>query len=187
MLDDLQQIGAARQERSRKRKFCARGSDPRTGDHPGNCRVRSSVSKIDQYRDLRNGILAVTPMRCSLGRCKLPDAKVKLLHRRRPTVDLNFAVAQLSRVLQIVEAMTHPDCPSLQNPSTLALIRIPSNGHSLSGEKYIMITCPECLRTFPQVLGEFICPIHETGYVHCRSLIHFAMAEPSAEASPPVF
>jgi hypothetical protein len=35
----------------------------------------------------------------------------------------------------------------------------------------VMITCPECLRTFPQVLGEGICLIHETGCVHCRSLI----------------
>jgi hypothetical protein len=121
------------------------------------------------------------------GKVQVARRESKAPYRRRPSVDLNVAGAYLSRVLQIVEAMTHPDCPSLQNPSTLALIRIPSNGHSLSGEKYIMITCPECLRTFPQVLGEFICPIHETGYVHCRSLIHFAMAEPSAEASPPVF
>jgi len=112
------------------------------------------------------------------GKVQVARRESKAPYRRRPSVDSNVAVAQLSRVLQMVEAMTYPDCPSLQDPGTLALIRIPGNGHSLSGEKYIMITCPECLRTFPQVLGEFICPIHETGCVHCRSLIHFAIVEP---------
>jgi hypothetical protein len=69
----------------------------------------------------------------------------------------------------------------------LALTRIPNNGYGPSLEKYLMITCPECLRTFPQVLGEFICPLREPGCVHCRSLIHLAIVEPSAQASPPVF
>ena len=112
------------------------------------------------------------------GKVQVARRESKAPYRRRPSVDSNVVVAQFSRVLQMVEAMTYPDCPSLQDPGTLALIRIPGNGHSLSGEKYIMITCPECLRTFPQALGEFICPIHETGCVHCRSLIHFAIVEP---------
>ena len=76
----------------------------------------------------------------------------------------------LHSLLQIVEAMTHPECPSVQHPSTLAPIWIPSNGHDPSGEAYVMITCPECLRTFPQVLGEAICLIHETG---CIPLLQF--------------
>jgi CheY-like chemotaxis protein len=90
----------------------------------------------------------------------------------------------LRSLLRIVEVMTHPEWPPLQHPSTLAPIWIPSNGHDPSGEKYVMITCPECLRTFPQVLGEAICLIHETGCVHCSSLIHFAIVQPSAPASP---
>ena len=121
------------------------------------------------------------------GKVQVARRESKAPYRRRRSVDSNDAVAHLSRVLQIVEAMTHPDCPFLQDPSTLALIRIPHNGHGPSGEKYIMITCPGCLRTFPQVLGEFICPIHDTGCVHCRSLIHFAIVELSTQASPPVF
>lgn len=121
------------------------------------------------------------------GKVQVARSESKASYRRRRSVDSNVAVGHLSRVLQIVEAMTQPDCPSLQDPSTLTLVRIPHNGHGLRGEKYIMITCPECLRTFPQVLGEFICPIHKTGCVHCRSLIHFTIVEPSAQASPPVF
>jgi hypothetical protein len=88
------------------------------------------VSKIDQYGDLRNGILPLTSHVMLSGKVQVARCESKAPYRRRPSVDLNVAVAQLSRVLQMVEAMTYPDCPSLQDPSTLALIRIPGNGHS---------------------------------------------------------
>ena len=88
-------------------------------------------------------------------------------------------------LLQIVEAMTHPErLPSLRHPSTSAPIWIPRNGHDPSGEAYVMITCPECLRSFPQVLDEAICSIHEAGCVHCSSLIHYAIVQPTDPASP---
>jgi hypothetical protein len=80
------------------------------------------------------------------GKEQVARRESKAPSRRRPSVDLHVAVAQLSRVLQMVEAMTYRDCTSLQDPSAFALIRIPGNGHCLSGEKYIVITCPECLR-----------------------------------------
>ena len=70
------------------------------------------------------------------GKEQVARRESKAPYRRRPSVDLHVAVAQLSRVLQMVEAMT------------------------------------------------YICPIHETGCVHCRSLIHFAIVELSAQASP---
>jgi len=38
-----------------------------------------------------------------------------------------------------------------------------------------MITCPECLRTFPQVFGNGIHTIYEIGCVYCHSLIHYAI------------
>jgi hypothetical protein len=50
-----------------------------------------------------------------------------------------------------------------------------------------MIACPECLRTFPQVLGKAISPIHETACIHCSSLIHYAIVQPMNPASPQVF
>jgi CheY-like chemotaxis protein len=88
-------------------------------------------------------------------------------------------------LLQIVEAMTHPErLPSLRHPSTSAPIWIPRNGHDPSGEAYVMITCPECLRSFPQVLDEAICSIHEAGCVYCSSLIHYAIVQPTDPASP---
>jgi CheY-like chemotaxis protein len=93
----------------------------------------------------------------------------------------------LGSLLQIVEAVTHPERPTIQLPSRLAPIWIQSNGHDHSGEAYVMIACPECLRTFPQVLGKAISPIYETACVHCSSLIHYAIVQPMNLASPQAF
>lgn len=93
----------------------------------------------------------------------------------------------LGSLLQIVEAVTHPERPTIQLPSRLAPIWIQSNGHDPSGEAYVVIACPECLRTFPQVLGKAISPIYETACVHCSSLIHFAIVQPMNPASPQAF
>ena len=94
----------------------------------------------------------------------------------------------LESLLQIVEAMTRPEqLLSLQHSSTLAPIWIPRNGHDPSGEAYVMITCPECLRTFPQILDEGIRSILETGCVYCSSLIHYAIVQPTDPKSPQAF
>jgi CheY-like chemotaxis protein len=93
----------------------------------------------------------------------------------------------LGSLLQIVEAVTHPERPTIQLPSRLAPIWIQSNGHDPSGEAYVMIACPECLRTFPQVLGKAISPIYETACVHCSSLIHYAIVQPMNPESPQAF
>ena len=93
----------------------------------------------------------------------------------------------LGSLLQIVEAVTHPERPAIQLPSKLAPIWIQSNGHDPSGEAYVVIACPECLRTFPQVLGKAISPIRETACVHCSSLIHYAIVQPMNPAAPQVF
>jgi len=96
--------------------------------------------------------------------------------------------ANLGSLLQIVEAMTRQErSPSLQHSNMLAPIWIPRNGHDPSGEAYVMITCPECLRTFPQVLDEAICAIQETGCVYCSSLVHYAIVQPADPASPQAF
>lgn len=82
-------------------------------------------------------------------------------------------------LLEIVRAMAQTDRSSVQHSRTLAPIWIPKNGHDPSGEDYVMVTCPECLRTFPQVLGEAGHPIRETGCVHCLSLIRYAIVQPA--------
>jgi DNA-binding NtrC family response regulator len=53
-------------------------------------------------------------------------------------------------LLQIIKTMTEMKRPpSFQRPNTLAPIWIPRNGHDPSGEEYVMIACPECMRSSP--------------------------------------
>ncbi len=67
-----------------------------------------------------------------------------------PTPSMKKAT-NLESLLQIVEAMTRSERQSsLQHSSTMAPIWIPRNGHDPSGDAYVVITCPECLRTFSQ-------------------------------------
>jgi CheY-like chemotaxis protein len=94
----------------------------------------------------------------------------------------------VASLLQIVKAMTDPERPPpVQHPNTLAPVWVPRNRHDPSGEAYVMVTCPECLRTFPQVLGETICPVQETGCIYCYTLIHYAIVQPTDPASPQAF
>ncbi|MGC1295595.1 MAG: response regulator [Alloacidobacterium sp.] len=91
-------------------------------------------------------------------------------------------------LLQMVEIMAQSERPpSFQHLSMLAPIWIPRNGHDPSGEAYVIITCPECLRTFPQVFGEGLHPIYETGCVYCHSLIHYAIVQRTDPATPQTF
>lgn len=66
----------------------------------------------------------------------------------------------------------------------LTPIWIPRNVYDPSGQAYVMITCSECLRTFPQVFVEDIRPIYETGCVYCQSLIHYAIVQPTDPITP---
>jgi CheY-like chemotaxis protein len=52
------------------------------------------------------------------------------------------------------------------------------NGHNPSGESYVTLTCPECLRTFPQALDGSSRQIHRTGCVHCHNEVDFAIVQP---------
>lgn len=82
-------------------------------------------------------------------------------------------------LLRMVGAMTQSQPGShLDRPSALAPIWIPRNGHDHSGEPYVMVTCTECLRTFPQVLGKCFEGIHEAECVYCSNSIHYAIVQP---------
>jgi CheY-like chemotaxis protein len=94
----------------------------------------------------------------------------------------------LGFLLRIVHDMTQPGWqPSLRSSDKLAPIWIPRNGHNPAGEAYVMITCSECLRTFPQVLSTAQCLIHETACVHCSTLVHYAILQRTDPASPQAF
>ena len=96
--------------------------------------------------------------------------------------------AGLGYLIQIVKAMTHPDrLPAYRNPSILAPIWIAKNGHNTAGQPYILVPCPECLRTFPEILSDTEDLIHATTCAYCLSLIHYAILLPTDPASPQAF
>ena len=88
--------------------------------------------------------------------------------------------SNLNALMKMLKVMSSPEkLRRLRHPFELTPIWIPRNGHDPSGQAYVMITCPECLRTFPQVFLEGVHPIYETGCVYCRNLIHYAIVQPT--------
>lgn len=80
-------------------------------------------------------------------------------------------------LLNAVEMMTH--APNLPVPGfslrSDAPIWIPTNDHDPSAEPYVMISCPECLRIFPQVLDENAPSTRNTKCAHCSNPIEYAI------------
>jgi CheY-like chemotaxis protein len=81
-----------------------------------------------------------------------------------------------SFLLRTVEAMTRPRRSVAAHPRrSPAPIWIPTNGHNPSGEPYVVISCPECLRTFPQGLDKSAAPMLDTKCTHCLTPIRYAI------------
>jgi len=96
--------------------------------------------------------------------------------------------AGLGVLLRVIHDMTQlKHQPYLRALGKLAPIWIPRNGHNPVGEAYVMITCPECLRSFPQVLSAALCLVHETTCVYCSNSIHYAIIQPTDPAAPQDF
>jgi len=95
--------------------------------------------------------------------------------------------SNLKTLLEVVEAINRQGKPPTRHIDTTAPIWIQTNGCDSSGTACITIACPECLRTFPQVLGTGNCLVHTTDCAHCHSLIHYAIVQPTDPASPQAF
>jgi CheY-like chemotaxis protein len=81
-----------------------------------------------------------------------------------------------SLLLRIVQTMTRPPRSLvIHPPRTNAPIWIPTNGHNPSGEPYVLISCPECLRAFPQVPDKSAATMLDTKCTWCSSPIHYAI------------
>ncbi|MGB0122033.1 MAG: response regulator [Silvibacterium sp.] len=87
-------------------------------------------------------------------------------------------------LLQLIETMSpsREKWRSPQHQSERTPIWLPRNGHHL-GDAYVMISCPECLRAFPQVLGDFPGLVHQTDCAFCHSLIDYAIVQPADSIS----
>jgi CheY-like chemotaxis protein len=86
------------------------------------------------------------------------------------------ALLRLMETLPQVERKAHPPT------SPDELLWIHHNSHDLSPDASVTITCPECLRTFPQTLGTGYLK-RKTDCVYCRCSIHYAIVQ-HAERMP---
>src|SRR5580658_10440736 len=56
-------------------------------------------------------------------------------------------------LLKILESLPWPERMASKPPAAPTPIWIARNGYSASGEAYVTLECPECLRSFPEVLS----------------------------------
>jgi hypothetical protein len=92
----------------------------------------------------------------------------------------------IASLVQIVDGVAQrPSPPSSRDPNALAPIWILGNGHDSAGRAQVVLACPECLRTFPHLLGEGITQIHQTGCVYCCTAIYYAVVQDTAPATLP--
>lgn len=86
--------------------------------------------------------------------------------------------SNLADLLQIADAMSRPDrSQTRHSQGVMAPIWIPKNGHNSLGKSFVVITCPECLRTFTELLGESNVSVQKTGCVYCGNSIHYAIVQ----------
>lgn len=82
-------------------------------------------------------------------------------------------------LVRIIESLTPPKrmLPSTFPPDVPVVIQ--RNGHDASGEAYVTITCPECLRSFSQPAGGSVSAVRKANCIHCRKSIPYTIAEPA--------
>lgn len=85
----------------------------------------------------------------------------------------------IARLLEQVATLARPDwVRTLDCPYPSAPIWFPRNGHNSSGAPFITISCPSCLRSFPEVVNEANAHIHEADCTHCGTRIPYAIVPP---------
>jgi CheY-like chemotaxis protein len=87
--------------------------------------------------------------------------------------------SSMGSLLRIMGTLPQPDRLPQYHPTALAPVWIQVKGPDNSEGAYATISCPECLRTFPQALDGSIMSMGETDCIFCSSSIHYAIAQPT--------
>ena len=82
-------------------------------------------------------------------------------------------------LFKIMESLAAPMRMPVRQPSPTMPLFIQRNGHDASGEPYVTIACPECLRPFNQFVDDSLSGVREANCVHCRNPICYTILEPS--------
>jgi len=88
--------------------------------------------------------------------------------------------SSIGSLLRIMEALPQMAQRAPQPPNTEEPAWVERTEHGSSGVPYVMLVCPECLRSFPHPVGNSLCLImRETDCIHCRSSIRYVIVEPA--------
>jgi CheY-like chemotaxis protein len=92
-------------------------------------------------------------------------------------------------LLEIIDSMADPKQKHVEVKRASAPFWIQMAEDDPSGQTEVTISCPECLRTFPQEAGVAVgnINIHNTICVHCSTDIQFAIVRPSNATLPQAF
>ena len=95
--------------------------------------------------------------------------------------------SSIRSLLKIIGGFALPTRPPANNAGVSAPLWIQRNANDATGEPYVMVPCPECLRTFHQVVGGSLSLVREANCVHCRTSVYYAIIEPADWAPKQVF
>jgi CheY-like chemotaxis protein len=80
-------------------------------------------------------------------------------------------------LLRIMETLPELERHARPSSSLEAPVWIHRDSKDLSSDAYVTISCPECLRTFPQAIGAGYLK-RKTECIYCRSSIYYAIVQP---------
>jgi CheY-like chemotaxis protein len=81
-------------------------------------------------------------------------------------------------LLKIIESLPRPERWDQQPDAAPSPVWFSRYQRNAAGEGYATIECPECLRTFPQVLNGAIQSVSKTDCLYCGSPVRYATFQP---------
>jgi hypothetical protein len=94
----------------------------------------------------------------------------------------------VASLLKILEALPEPRRGLSRAADASVPIWIQRSAQEISASPFVAIACPECLRTFPQLVdSNTLSKLHTTECAFCRCSIHFAIVEPLDRGMDNVF
>jgi CheY-like chemotaxis protein len=88
---------------------------------------------------------------------------------------------EVGTLLRILESLPRPERKARQPHAAPSPVWITRHRRNDVGEDWLSIECPECLKTFPQILLGTISSERETNCIHCGSPIHYATSQPKKQ------
>jgi CheY-like chemotaxis protein len=89
----------------------------------------------------------------------------------------------MESLLHILGALPQIDQLAPLPSSSAAPLWIHRNGHGSAPQTCVTISCPVCLRSFPQAIDDSDGLMRETDCIHCSSPIQYAIVEPQDRMS----